>query len=66
MRVVFGREGVMKMGDDGDVPGVTRRGARQEAAGVENEVGDDFHKLLWELCDWGRAPGGYLWGTSVE
>jgi len=66
-RVVFGREGVMKMGDNGDVPRITRQGARQEAAGVINEVGsDDFHKLLRELGDWGRTPGGHPWGTPIE
>ena len=57
----------MEMGDNGDVPRVTRHGARQEAARVVNEVGgDDFHKLLWELGDWGRTSGGHLWGTLAE
>ena len=57
----------MKVGDDGDVPRVTRQGARQEAVGIVNEVGgDDFYKFLRELGDWGRTPGGYSRGTSVE
>ena len=65
--VVFGRERVMKMGDNGDVPRIARQGARQEAACVVNEVGgDDFHKLLRELSDCRRALGGCLWGASIE
>jgi len=55
------------MGDIGDVPRITCRGAYQKNAGVLSEVGgDNFHKLLRGLGDWGLAPGGYLWGTSVE
>ena len=46
MRVV-GREGVVKIGDGGNVPRVACNGACQEAARVVNEVGgDQFHKLL--------------------
>ena len=44
---IVGREGVMKMGDGGNVPRETCHGARQEGARIVNEVGDDrFHKLL--------------------
>ena len=57
----------MKVGDDSDVPRVTRQGARQKAVGVVNEVGgDNFYKLLGELGDWGRTSDGYSRGTSVE
>ena len=53
---IVGREGVMEIGDGGNVPRETCHGARQEGARIVNEVGDDrFHKLLRELGDWGRT-----------
>jgi hypothetical protein len=57
----------MKMGDGSDVPRVTCRGACQEGALVVNEVGENqFHKVLRKLCDWRRACGGCIRGTSTE
>jgi hypothetical protein len=57
----------MKMGDGSNVPRVTCRGACDESVHVVNEVGDNqFHKLLWELGDWGRMCGGRVQGTSTE
>ena len=54
--IIVGREGVMKIGDGGDVPRETCHGVRQEGAYIVNEVGDNhFHKLLQELGDWGRT-----------
>ena len=48
--VVVGREGVMEMGDSGDVPGVTRRGACQEGTLVVNAMRDNpIYNLLREL-----------------
>lgn len=49
---VFGREGVMEVGDSGDVPRVAGHGACQEKARVVNKVGyNRFHGLLRELVD---------------
>ena len=40
-------EGVVNVGDGGDVPRVAGHGACQEGAGVVNEVQDDrFHEFL--------------------
>jgi len=68
--VVVDREGVMKLGDSGDVPRVTCRGARKEATRVVNDEGDDhFHDILRKLGDWGwpgRACDGRPRGTSDE
>ena len=56
------REGVVKMGDDGDVPRVAGHGACQEGGGVVNEVGDNcFHKVLREPGDWRR-----MWGRCLQ
>ena len=42
------------MRDRGDVPGVTRQGAREEAARVVDEVGDNhFDNLERKLSDGG-------------
>ena len=49
---VIRREGVVKMGDGGDVPQVAGHGACPEGAGVVNEVGDNrIYKFLWEPSD---------------
>ena len=49
----IGREGVVKMGDGGDVPGVTDHGTCPEGAGVVNEVRDNrIHEFLREVGDW--------------
>jgi hypothetical protein len=66
IQLVVGREGVMEMMDGGDVPRVTCQGARQEAACVINEVGDNlFHEFLREFGD-GRTCGRHLRSTSTE
>ena len=64
--IIVGREGVMKIGDGGDVPREICHGARQEGAYIVNEVDNRFQKLLRELGDWGRTCSRYLLGTSKE
>ena len=38
---------MVKVGNDGDVPGATGQGACEEATPVIDEVGDDHFKDLW-------------------
>ena len=57
----------MKIGDGSNVPRITCHGARQEAARVVNEVGEDrFDKILRELGDWGWSCSRCLRGISTE
>jgi hypothetical protein len=45
-------EGVMEMGNGGNVPGVTGQGAREETARIVDEMGDDhFDDLLGKPGD---------------
>ena len=49
---VVGCEGMVKMGDDSNVPRVTCQGACRWGADVVDEVGNDHsHKLFWKLGD---------------
>ena len=51
-------KGVMKVGDSGDVPGVTGQGACDETGLVIDKMSDDhFDDLLGE-------PGGRGWGCQ--
>ena len=56
-----GVEGVIEVGDGGDVPGVTSQGARVETTCVVGEVGNNLlDDLVGKPGDGGRAHRGGL------
>ena len=58
-------EGVMEMGNSGNVPGATGQGAREEGLLVIDEMSDDnFDDLLRKPGDRGRGCHRSLWRSN--
>ena len=59
-------EGVMEVGDDGDVPGATGQGTCEEMALVVDEMGNDHLKdVLGKFGDGGRTCCGNLYRSTA-
>ena len=61
-----GNEGVMEVGNGGDVPGVAGQGACEETASVIDEMVDDhFNDLLGKFGGRRRTRCGNLWRSAT-
>lgn len=61
------RQGVMKMGYDGDVPRVASHRARDKGVKVFDKVrDDDLQEFVGKPCNWGGMWSGRFFGSPVD